>query len=117
MVIILPESLDLNQFDKGWPAFLKLAEKMPGLIQESVTRIDQVLYGSEKIQRIYTFSFQDRQSMEQALTTGVGEEAGKILHQITNGEISILAGANLTDNLDRIHSFSATQEIDEDQIN
>jgi hypothetical protein len=107
MVIILPAALDINMFDEGWPEFLEMAEQMPGLIQESVTRFDQVLFGEADIQRIYSFSFNDRQSLEQALTTEVGEKAGNILHAISNGNIIILSGDYQTDTLDRINSFSS----------
>jgi hypothetical protein len=108
MVIILPSTLNLKTFDEGWPEFLKLAEQMPGLIRESVTRFDQVLFGSSDVQRLYTFSFSDRQSLEQALTTEVGEKAGNLLHTISNGSLTILAGDYQTDTLDRINSFSSS---------
>jgi hypothetical protein len=107
MVIILPATLDLKKFDEGWPEFLEKAEQMPGLIQESVTRFDQVLFGEGNIQRFYSFSFNDRESLEQALTTEVGEKAGNILHIISNGNITILSGEYQTDTMNRINSFSS----------
>ena len=100
--------LDLKTFDEGWPEFLELAEQMPGLIQESVTRFDQVLFGSGDIQRFYAFSFKDRQALEEALTTEIGEKAGKLLHIISGGNLTILAGDFQSDTLDRISSFSSS---------
>ena len=110
MVIILPLDLDLNRFENGWPDFLEAAEQMPGLIQESVTRFDQSFFGSRDIQRIYTFSFMDRTSLEEALTSPAGEEAGNILHNISGGKLSILSGDYQTDTLDRIQTFSKSPE-------
>ena len=110
MVIILPTNLDIKRFDEGWPDFLGAAEKMPGLIQESVTRFDQSLFGDINIQRFYTFDFRDRQSLENALTSKVGEKAGDILHVISGGNISILAGEHHIDSLERIHSFSSAKD-------
>ena len=108
MVIILPSTLDIKKFDERWPEFLEVAEQMPGLIQESVTRFDQVLFGSSDVLRLYTFSFKDRQSLEQALTTQVGEKAGSLLHSITGGNVTILAGDYQSDTLDRINSYSSS---------
>ena len=110
MVIILPANLDLKLFDEKWPHFLEAAEQMPGLIQESVTRFDQVLFGSSEIKRLYTFSFKDRPSLENALTSPSGEKAGDILHSIAGGKITILSGDYQTDSLDRIQSFSSAPE-------
>lgn len=110
MVIILPSNLDTKFFDLGWPDFLEAAEQMPGLIQESVTRFDQSLFGSSEIQRFYTFSFKDRLSLENALTSQAGEKAGNILHSISGGNISILAGDHQTDSLERIQSFSPSSD-------
>ena len=108
MVLILPLNLDTKRFDEGWPDFLEVAEQMPGLIQESVTRFDQSLFGSSEIQRLYTFSFKDRHSLENALTSQAGEKAGDIRHSISGGNISILAGDHQTDSLERIQSFSSS---------
>jgi len=110
MVIMLPANLDLKRFDEGWPDFLEAAEQMPGLLQESVTRFDQSFFGTGEIQRLYTFSFKDRLSLENALTSQAGEKAGNILHSISGGNISILAGDHQTDSLERIQSFSSSPE-------
>jgi hypothetical protein len=110
MVIILPANLDLKSFDEEWPDFLEAAEQMPGLLQESVTRFDQVLFGSSEIQRLYTFSFKDRLSLKNALTSPAGEKAGDILHTISGGRITILSGDYQIDTLDRIQSFSSSPE-------
>lgn len=105
LIILLPAALDIQTFDTGWPAFLAAAEKMPGLLQESVTRIDRIIQGSPQIQRIYTFSFQDRPSLEEALISEPGEIAGDILQKLTGGNSIILTGSRLEDSLDRIQSF------------
>ena len=110
LIILLPSDLDQTSFDEGWPQFLDLAEQMPGLIQESVTRFDQVLYGSKPIQRMYSFSFQDQKSLESALTSIPGQKAGNLLHNLSGGKIIILTGYQQTDTLDRIQSYSSSEE-------
>ncbi len=45
-LIILFESLENEQaFQLGWQKFLGLAEKMPGLRRETVSRVAQRLFG------------------------------------------------------------------------
>ncbi len=111
LIILLPAGLDLQSFDEGWPQFLDIAEQLPGLIRESITRFDQVLYGSETIQRMYTFSFQDKKSLEIALISEAGQKAGNLLHNLSGGNITILTGGYQSDTLDRIQSYSPPKEI------
>ena len=110
LIILLPTGLDLHSFDEGWPQFLDIAEQMPGLIQESITRFDQILYGSETIQRIYTFSFHDKKSLENALVSEQGQKAGNLLHFLSGGNITILTGDHQSDTLDRIQSYITSEK-------
>jgi hypothetical protein len=102
LIILLPTDLDMSTFDQGWPAFLKEAEQMPGLVQESVTRVDRVLYGSQSLERMYSFTFADKDSLENALLSPAGEKAGSILHELSGGRLTILTGEFKTDTLERI---------------
>lgn len=108
LLLLLPLSVDIQAFDQGWPAFLENAEKMPGLIKESITRIDRCLYGQNYLQRIYCFYFEDQASLEEALLSPPGEKAGRILHQITGGDLILLNGEVKEDTLDNIQSLSST---------
>lgn len=110
LIIFLPAGSDLQSFDEGWPQFLEIAEQMPGLIRESITRFDQVIYGSETIQRMYTFSFKDKKSLERALISEAGQKAGDLLHSLSGGNITILTGDHQSDTLERIQSYSPPKE-------
>lgn len=92
LLILIPISVEIQSFDEGWPEFLKSAENMPGLIKESVNRIDNCIYGQNFLRRIYSFSFEDRASLEKALLSPSGEKAGKLLHLITQGNMILLSG-------------------------
>jgi len=111
LIILLPTGMDLLSFDEGWPQFLEIAERMPGLIRESITRFDQVLYGTETIQRMYTFSFPDKQSLKTALTSETGQKAGNFLHTLSGGKMTLLTGEHQSDTLDRIKSYSPPEDI------
>lgn len=110
LIVLLPTGLDLHRFDEGWPKFLAVAEQMPGLIQESITRFDQVIYGTETVQRIYTFGFPDKKSLEQALISEEGQAAGNLLHLLSGGNITISTGYHQSDTLDRIQSYSPPED-------
>ena len=110
LIILLPAGLDLHSFDEGWPQFLELAESLPGLIRESITRFDQVIYGSENIQRMYTFGFPDKKSLESALVSESGQKAGNLLHNLSGGNITILTGDHQSDTLERIQSYSPPED-------
>ena len=79
LLILIPLSVEIQSFDEGWPDFLKAAEQMPVVIMESVTRIDNCIFGQNFLRRIYSFSFEDRSSLENALVSPSGEKAGEIL--------------------------------------
>ncbi len=105
LLILLPISVNINTFDEGWPEFLETAESMEGLIRESVCRVDRCIYGQNNIQRIYSFIFKDKPSFEKSLLSPPGEKAGKIIHELTGGEVILLSGPLNEDTLDRIKSW------------
>ncbi len=110
LIILLPTGLDLHAFDEGWPQFLAVAEQMPGLIQESITRVDRVLFGSDIFQRFYTFGFPDKKSLELALISEEGQKAGNLLHVLSGGNITITTGFHQSDTLNRIQSYSSQDD-------
>ena len=105
LTLLLPTSLDMDAFDKVWPSFLEAAEQMPGLIRESVSRIDQIIFGQEYFQRIYTFSFPDKNTLEKALVSKNGEKAGRIIHDLTGGKVTLVTADYQEDSLQNIQSF------------
>lgn len=111
LLILIPISVNINTLDEGWPDFLEAAESMDGLIRESVSRIDRCIYGQNNIRRIYSFIFRDKSSFEKSLISPPGEIAGKIIHDLTGGEVILLSGPLQEDTLNHIHSW---EEVNED---
>ncbi|MCK4800604.1 MAG: hypothetical protein KAS84_01325 [Anaerolineales bacterium] len=109
LVLLLPTSVNLEEFDETWPSFLKVAEQMPGLIKESVSRVDQLIYGSEFISRIYTFTFPDQEALEKALVSTPGERAGRLIHDLTDGKVILLTARYQEDFLNHIQSFTSPE--------
>lgn len=110
LLILIPYTVDINRFDEGWPSFLETAESMDGLVRESVSRIDRGIYGQNNIRRIYSFLFHDKSSFETALISPQGDKAGKIIHEISGGEVILLSGTFHEDSIDRIQSWEETDK-------
>ena len=105
LILIIHSSVNLVSFDESWPDVLELIEKMPGVIEESVTRIDQVLSGQRSISRIYSFLFPDKKTLEDSLLSDPGEKAGQMIHDLTDGGATILTGEYREDALTNIRSY------------
>ena len=90
LIIIFGQPRDLLEFATGWQAFLQMAEQMPGLRRESVSLIEQVIYGENKPFKIHEFYFDDRAALDAALASEAGQQAGEWLHQFTSGNFSLL---------------------------
>lgn len=109
LILIIPNSIDLFKFDKGWPVFLEAVEEMPGLINEYFTQVDRHLFGKSTISRIYSFSFKDRETLERSLVSAPGEKAGKIIHELTEGQVILLTGELREDSIKNIKSHKTPQ--------
>ncbi len=109
LVLLIPTSVNLEKFDETWPSFLRVAEQMPGLIKESISRVDQIIYGSEFISRIYTFTFPDQETLEKALVSKPGGSAGRLIHDLTGGKVILLTAKYQEDLLNHIQSFSSPE--------
>ena len=104
LILIIHSIVNLEDFDKEWPLVLKEIEKMPGLIEESVTRVDQILFGQKTISRIYSFLFQDRETLEDSLLSEPGEKAGQMIHNLSDGQVTIMTGEYQQDTIENIRS-------------
>jgi hypothetical protein len=105
LLILIPSSVDVQKLDLGWPDFLSAAEKMPGLIRESITTISHSLSGTSPILRCYSFTFPDQQTLEEGLTSPSGQAAGAIIHKLTEGKGIILTADYLEDEIANINKF------------
>lgn len=107
LLILIPITVEIQSFDEGWPEFLNAAESMPGLIKESIIRIDNCIYGQNFLRRIYSFSFEDPEALKNALLSSPGEKAGDVLHRITQGNLILLSGEYQEDMLENIRDNSS----------
>jgi uncharacterized protein (TIGR02118 family) len=90
LIILFGQPGDTLAFLTGWQAFLQMAEQMPGLRRETVSLIEEVVYGGNKPFKIHEFHFDDRAALDAALASDAGQQAGQWLHQFTGGNFSLL---------------------------
>ena len=91
LIILFDRPSDSLAFITGWQAFLSLAEQMPGLRRETVSRIEDVIYAKKEAPfKIHEFHFDDRAALDAALASDAGQQAGEWLHQFTDGNFTLL---------------------------
>jgi hypothetical protein len=103
MMLLIPPRVDLEGFDIRWPEFLHLAEQMPGLDRESSSLILEELYGQQAFSRIYEFFFPDKEALVRGMTSPAGEKAGRLIHEMTGGQLTILIAEHKEDQLANLH--------------
>lgn len=105
LVIMIETPEDQMAFDDLWPNFLRVAETMPGLLRETSSRVDAVLYGSTQYFLIYELFFESLQVAKDAMTSLEGRNAGKILQSITGGRMVLLLADHKQDDIENILSY------------
>jgi uncharacterized protein (TIGR02118 family) len=105
-LVILIESIeDWQSFEAEWPKFLHLAESMPGLKKEAISQIDPLLYGNKSYMKMYELFFDTKENVERALSSSVGQEAGKLLQNMTQGKMMLFIAKHQEDDLTNIRKY------------
>ena len=81
LVIFIKSLEDADSFEEKWPEFLHSAEKMPGLVYETTSRVDKILYGEEKIAQVHELYFKSQKDAVRAMSSLEGREAGRTLQR------------------------------------
>lgn len=89
---------DVDDFEDRWShAFVPAAEAMPGLRRVSVSRIHGGLSPKSGIYLIHALYFDDRRSLEEAMESPAGQEAGRTLVSIAGEAVDVLFAEHLED--------------------
>jgi len=105
-LVILIESMDdWQSFEAEWPKFLHLAESMPDLIKESISQIDRFLFGNKSYIKMYELFFDSKEKAEKALSSSVGQEAGRLLQNMTQGKMMLFIAKHQEDDLTNIRKY------------
>jgi len=110
LVILIEPPADPFAFDEGWPAFLHLAEDMPGLVRESTARVSGALYGSFNVSMIHELFFETSEDLQRAMTSSQGQAAGSVLQQITGGRMTLLVAEHREDSIENLRKYQTTEK-------
>lgn len=97
MVILFEQPLDEQNFQDNWQKFMGLAEKLPRLRREIVSRVEQVVHAPDGRQytRIHELVFDSRDALETALQSKAGQAAGQFLQAFTFGRMVLLTAEHM----------------------
>lgn len=110
LVILIPLPENSSEFESKWPEFLAEAERMPGLLRETTSRVDRVLHGQFAVHVIHELYFESLKLAAEAMGSLEGEKAGKILQDLTNGKVSLLLADHTQDELSNIRKHQQAQD-------
>jgi uncharacterized protein (TIGR02118 family) len=97
LVILFEQPLNEQEFQGNWQKFMGLAEKMPRLRREVVSRVQDVIYSSEGRQytRLHELLFDSRDALEAALQSPFGQLAGQFLQTFTQGRMVLMTAEHM----------------------
>lgn len=97
LVILFEQPLDEEQFQVDWQKFMGLAEKLPRLKREVVSRVQQIVHAPDGRQyvRLHELIFDSRDALEVALQSPAGQLAGQFLQAFTLGRMVLLTAEHM----------------------
>ncbi|MFN2215864.1 MAG: EthD family reductase [Anaerolineales bacterium] len=97
LVILFEDPVNDASFQENWQIFMGMAEKMPRLRREVVSRIDNQVYSRDgkNYNRIHELIFDSRDALEIALQSQSGKDSGQFLQDFTQGKIMIFTAEHL----------------------
>lgn len=106
-LVILVEGAELPaEFDESWPQFLHLAEQMPGLQREATSRVQHILFGRQDYVLIHELFFESLETLQEAMASPAGKQAGQILQRMSQGRLVLLVGDHNQDEMENIRRYS-----------
>jgi uncharacterized protein (TIGR02118 family) len=97
IVILFEQHPDEQGFQENWQKFMGLAEKLPRLRREIVSRVDQVVFAPDgrRYTRVHELIFDSRDALETALQSQPGKAAGQYLQDFTQGRVVLLTAEHM----------------------
>ncbi|HUF39689.1 MAG TPA: hypothetical protein VMN57_14285 [Anaerolineales bacterium] len=102
LIILITVPPDDDIFDLLWPEFLRTAEAMPGLLRETTSRVDFKVYGEVDCRMIHELHFDSLRSLEAAMRSDPGTNAGAVLQRITGGRFTLLFADHHEDGIENL---------------
>lgn len=107
LIIVIEKQAIRGKFDDLWPRFLYHAERMPGLVREASSRIEDVLVGDVSLGLVHELFFETQDALQNAMVSSHGQEAGKILQEIAGGALSLMIAEHKEDSIENLLKYRA----------
>ena len=97
LIVLFEPPDDEQAFQLNWQKFLGLAEKMPGLRRETVSRVERMLFGKSEgeLVLIHELLFDSKEALEAAMQSPEGQAAGTFLQSFTGGRVMLLLAEHM----------------------
>ncbi|MEJ2598242.1 MAG: EthD family reductase [Anaerolineales bacterium] len=115
LVILIESFPGWQQIDESWPQFLHFCEEMPELRREATSHVSESLYGNGLYVRMHELFFDSETDLRAAMASPAGQAAGRMLQQMTHGNVALFLAEHRQDDLDRIRAFKNTGNQPPDQ--
>lgn len=112
VILIEPPGAE-NEFEELWPQFLHFAESMPGLVRETTSRVDRLLYGRYNCALLHELYFDSPDALQKGLASPQGRAAGELLQRMTAGRLTLLIAGHMEDELANILKHRGRESGDE----
>lgn len=106
-LVIMIESTAMPDFHTYWPRFLHAAENIPGLQREATSRVNRVLFGDIDCAVIHELFFDTLATLNAGLASASGQEAGRLLQEMTGGRLKLLITDHAEDDLENIRIYKS----------
>ena len=98
LVFLALEGVDMDAMEDRWSReFVPKAEQMPGLRRVSISRVHRPITPEANIHLIHELYFDDVDSLDAAMNSEIGQQAGRMLMDIAGGVVRVYFAEHLED--------------------
>lgn len=97
LIILFEPPIDEQDFQDNWQKFMSLAEKLPRLKREVVSRVQETIHSTEgnPVFRMHELLFDSRDALEAAMGSPAGQAAGQFLLAFTLGRVRLMVAEHM----------------------
>ncbi|MFP3854935.1 MAG: EthD family reductase [Anaerolineales bacterium] len=92
------EGVNMDAIEHRWShEFVPQVEQMPGLRRVSISRVHRTITPEANIHLIHELYFDDLESLDEAMSSEIGQQAGQLLMAIAGGVVRVYFAEHLED--------------------
>lgn len=105
LVILIAPQTDPQAFQSQWPLFVRQSEAMPGLRRVASSQVQNFLFGEQSCVQMHELFFDSGEAALDALSSPEGQQAGRLLQEITGGQVTLFLAEHREDDMKRLRKF------------